>query len=371
MKHKEILTRAWKILWNYKVLWVFGIILALTTSSSPDFNFSGNNNNNNSDFGSDFSLEAGDDLQQEFSDFVEEMVESGEAFFAENIPTEWAQAALTIGIVVGCLILVMVIVGTIFRYVSETSLIKMVDENEDNGKKYGIRAGFRLGFSRPAWRLFLINLVIDIPTTIALLLLFAIAVSPFFLWMTDNTSLAIVGTVAGIGMFFLVVLLTIVVVAALSLLKRFFFRVCVLEGEGVIPAIKRGFQIVRENFKDVALMWLIMVGITLGFGLAMIPVGIVFFLISAFAGGLLGLSVGGVTSMFAGDMESIVAGVVAGAPIFLLLLIVPIAFLEGLKETYLSTAWTLSYREVLALEQLEPVVQADEALPELEDSSQA
>ena len=34
MKHSEVLKRAWKILWDYKALWIFGIILAIATSSS-------------------------------------------------------------------------------------------------------------------------------------------------------------------------------------------------------------------------------------------------------------------------------------------------------------------------------------------------
>ncbi len=29
MKHSEILKRAWKILWDYKALWIFGVILAI------------------------------------------------------------------------------------------------------------------------------------------------------------------------------------------------------------------------------------------------------------------------------------------------------------------------------------------------------
>ena len=34
MKHFQILKRSWDILWSYKVLWIFGIILALTTASA-------------------------------------------------------------------------------------------------------------------------------------------------------------------------------------------------------------------------------------------------------------------------------------------------------------------------------------------------
>lgn len=373
MKHKEILERAWKILWSYRVLWVFGIILALTTNSSSN-NFNWNNSSqNNSQSREDFSLEAGDDLQEGFSQWVEDTVEAGEEFFGENLQVsdEWAQAALMVAIIGGCFFLILIIVGWIMRYVSETSLIKLVDENEQTGTRHKIREGFRMGFSRHAWHMFLANVVITLPTIAVFMLLFAVAIAPFFLWMTENVTLGIIGTVAGVGLFFLMIFFAIIVAAAFSLLRRFVFRLIALEDLGPIEAIKRSIQLVRENFKDVILMWLIMVGIGLGVGLLMIPVGFLFLILAAVFGGLLGLSVGGVTSIFADNAPSIIAGIVAGTPAFLLVLIVPLAFLSGLKETYISTTWTLTYREVLALEALESVADGGEELPELEDSSQA
>src|SRR5512136_2699069 len=49
----KILKRAWHILWNYRVLWIFGILLAITAggsangsnggSSGSGYQFSGNN----------------------------------------------------------------------------------------------------------------------------------------------------------------------------------------------------------------------------------------------------------------------------------------------------------------------------------------
>ena len=46
MKHSLILKRAWKILWDYKALWIFGVILAVTTTSlgGNQLNYSANNN---------------------------------------------------------------------------------------------------------------------------------------------------------------------------------------------------------------------------------------------------------------------------------------------------------------------------------------
>ncbi|MBC8507907.1 MAG: hypothetical protein H8D34_23820 [Chloroflexi bacterium] len=70
-------------------------------------------------------------------------------------------------------------------------------------------------------------------------------------------------------------------------------------------------------------------------------------------------------------MQSLVAGLVAGVPILLLCIVAPLAFLSGLKETYVSTSWTLAYREIRAIENLDLEISADEVLPELDHSAQA
>ena len=53
-----------------------------------------------------------------------------------------------------------------------------------------------------------------------------------------------------------------------------------------------------------------------------------------------------------------VAGLVVGLPIFLIILILPLLFLGGLVEVYKSTTWTLTYREMTALEAAVPVAPA-------------
>ena len=33
MNHKNVLTKAWQVLWRYKALWLFGVLLAMTSVS--------------------------------------------------------------------------------------------------------------------------------------------------------------------------------------------------------------------------------------------------------------------------------------------------------------------------------------------------
>lgn len=65
-----------------------------------------------------------------------------------------------------------------------------------------------------------------------------------------------VGIVATIGMVFLVIFLLVIIYSLLGLaLNR--SGGCVIEGKGVIDPIRSGWQLVRRNFWNIVLMWLI------------------------------------------------------------------------------------------------------------------
>jgi len=370
MNHKEILSRAWKILWSYKALWIFGIILAMTATSLPNTAWqSGPSNNDREREG--ITLQPGDDFREEIGRAMGEAAQEFDLFFNEVLPEELGQAAIMIALFAGCVIVILIVLGGIFRYVSETAIVKLVDEHETSGTKYTIRKGFRLGFSRSAWRLFLIDLIINVPVFLAFALLTLVVLSPLLLWTTENMIASVMGTITAIGLFFLVVVLAMIFSAALSLFKRFFYRTCVIEGTGVVESINMGYQMVRANLKDVITMWLILIGINIGFTLAIIPVVFLLLAIAAVIAGLLGLTVSGVASIFAADSPSLVAGLVVGVPLFFLLLVAPLVFLNGLKETFISSSWTLAYREARALGSLDSETEIEQDTPELEAPSKS
>ena len=210
-----------------------------------------------------------------------------------------------------------------------------------------------MGWSRTAFRLFLIKLLIGLPVAVVFILLFLLAAAPLLLWITENKVAGIIGTVAAIGLFFLVLLLVIIVAAVLSLLKHFFRRVCALEEVGVIESIRQGYGVVRQHLKDVGIMWLIMFGLGLGWMIVMIPVTVLLLALGVMVGGFPALLAGGLASLaFEGAVPWILAGAV-GIPILILVVAVPGLFLGGLVEVFKSSVWTLTYRELRALESLE------------------
>jgi hypothetical protein len=340
MDHLKVLRRSLEITWRYRVLWVFGILLALTTGGGGGGNGGGGGGSGNRQL----SLPPSGGIQ------------------APQIPPQVVSTLIVVGIGLACLILLLIVASLVVRYVAETSLIRMVADHEETGEKRSVRQGLRWGWSRTSLRLFLIELLVMVPLVVGFILLLLVALSPLLLWTTRSQAAGIVGTVATIGLVLLFILLLIAVIAAASLLIHFFRRVCALEEVGVRESIRRGYSLVRRHLKDVIIMWLIMVGLTLGWAILTIVATLILVLVGLVLGGGPALLAGSLAGMASrgGPMPWIVAGAV-GLPIFLLVLIVPLLFLSGLWQVYKSSVWTLTYRELRTLEAVQPAPPAPAA----------
>jgi hypothetical protein len=338
MNYTKILKRSWDILWSYKALWIFGIILAFTSASGYNGGGSGgrssfNANNNNGNF--NFNLPS--DIRSDLENFFQSL---NRMFFAENRST-----LIGIIIAVSVIILLLVVISRIANYVSQTALIKMVNTYETSGEKVNWRQGLRLGWSRQAWQLFLINLVIYLPLMLITLVFVACAVLPVGLSMISKNEPTAPGIIATIGLFFLVFFILAVIGFILSLFMEVIYRECVLKGSGVIASIRQGWKKVIHNIKEVFFMWLSLSGIGLGFFLVGIPVVILLIGIALVAGGGVGVLTYFIAHAVSTTAGWIVAAVVGGT-LFVAIFSIPKLFIDGLYKTYTSSVWTLFYREI-------------------------
>lgn len=414
MNHTKVLQQAWHIVWRYRALWVFGIILALTTASWPatrlidrDDNGGGGSlvyvlpngaaieipghDGDRSDDGGDIILNykhqadvrpyhKGDvvisyDPPNDLTLGVVSMDQGGHLAL-ETLPL-WlsgqivpqpqpgvVRALIALGIGLASAIIILFIVSRIARYVAETALIRMTNDYSETGKRHRMWQGFRMGWSRNAWQLFLIDLAIDVPVALALTLLFLVALVPLLLWTVGSTVAGVIGTLSTISLFLLAILSAIVVGVIVSLLKRVVRRACALEGLRASKAIRQGYAIVKDNLLDIGLTWLIAIGLRIGLAIVMVPVVLVLLAVSVTLSGALALLVGGLTGLaFQGATPWVLAAVVS-IPAFLLVLAAPLAFLGGLLEVLLSSTWTLTYRQLRGLKNL-----TQEPQPELDTLS--
>jgi hypothetical protein len=364
----KILKQSWHILWNYRVLWAFGILLALTTGGGSGGRASGNSSyrTNERDFANPPSYANAPEWAREFMRWFEQ--DAAPIFMhPEQHVTTW----VWIGIAFFLFILIVSVIVAVIRYPTETAVMRMVDEYEQTGSKVGFRQGWKLGWSRRAFRMWLIDLIVGLPAFAFISLMLVIGLVIYFSATNSVRAIGILGLVAAIGIFFLALFIFIVVMVVLGLLRNFFARTAALEDLGVVESFRKGWAMFKGNWKSAGLMWLVMIGIGIAYGI--LAIFIFFLLIPAYLIMLLpagvvaffpGLLAFGITSLFASGPLAWIIGILTALPFFFTVLFAPLLLVGGWYKIFESNVWTLTYREIKALASLS----ASPALP-IEDAN--
>jgi hypothetical protein len=371
MDYSGIFRRAWRYTSRYRVLWLFGMVLALTTVSWGATFIGGLDDNKD---GPQFRVTVTREADESFVDALRRTVREEDAriraefsqtnrdieeFFAKELDTRVKSDILVVLLALMGAMLMLYVVAKIAAYASETALIRMVAETERTGNQLGFGDGLRLGVSRTALRIFLINVLVNLAMLFAVLALLALTLAPLLLWATEVTLAGVLGTVVSVLLFFPVVALIICAAAVIALLKHLFRRACAIEGLGVFGSIRRGLAVARRHPVDVLPVWLVAIGVTVVWPLLVLPVAAVMLILGVLLGASAGLLVGGISSLALGGLAPWIVGAVVGFPVFLLTLAAPLVFLGGLREVFLSSTWTVTYGELLAHERRKPASQVE------------
>ena len=392
MDHMQVLKRAGTVVWRYRALWLVGLILAATTVSWAGPALLRWRDRDNDMSTVDIHLpdqsiirlpghiRIRDDLPvwriilnyRHSRDAWRRR--SGDLLVHWNPPAEYALELvgrdargrvksdmiavapqtlnwlLMVSIVAACALFVLFVLSRIARYVSETALLRMVDEHEQTGVKYGFWQGLKSGWSRSAWRIFLINWCINVPAALAFTLLFVPAFMPMALWFTRSQAARVVGVLSTAGLSLVALAFVLVGSSILSVWKRFAWRACTLDNLGTVGSIGRGLAMVRQHLKDVGLMWLLMVGLSLVWPFLIAPFILVLLPLAGLTAGGSALALGGLAQGFWQGAAPWMAAAVTGVTVFLTLLLVPLQLLGGILEAFQSSAWTLTYRQLRGLE---------------------
>jgi hypothetical protein len=310
----DLLKRAFKITWRYRPLWVFGFFLALCSGGGGgggggNFNISGR---------------AGD-----FGDF------SG----LPEIPSPDPKLIIALAVGVFCLIILLVIISAVVQAVARTALIGMVQQIDET-EAVTVKTGWQFGWSKRAWRVFLVGLVIGIPVVVVAILLILLALSPLLLLIAGKTALTVTAIILTIVAVLFVILILILISVVITPLLELSYRQTALTERGVIDSLGDTFGLIKQRFKDVALVWLLMVGLGIGWGLVALVIVLPVSLI-------IGLIVGGIPAGLVYLISgSWLGAAVTGAPLGILVLILVTSFITGLYLTYRSTVWTLTYLNI-------------------------
>jgi hypothetical protein len=363
---KKILSRSWHILWNYRTLWIFGFLLALAMGGGVrgnNSNYSFNDSNRrqpDSKWRSDWEGLRGESFAEQMQDGLRQAGQELQKLQAQY-PVEF-QMVIAAVITAFVVILLLSLLTAILRYVAETASIRMVDEYEQTGVKVGFWQGWKYGWSRASWRLFLVNFLVHIPAFILFVILGLVTWWIVASALSGVRSALITSLIAGIGLAFLFIFVTSILMVILYVLRDFAWRMIALEDAGVTDALGNAFGLVKRQWKNVGLMWLVMLGLKIAWSIAffilVFPLLIVSILTAV--GGLLvaivpTLLTAGIASLLsAPDFWPWIFAAIIGLPLFAVVAFSPILLVSGWGLIYQSSVWTLTYRELKALEAVTP-----------------
>lgn len=374
----NVLKRAWGILWNYRVLWIFALLLALSGGAGGGGGGGGGGGSANMPAaGSEIFEDGGGN--EVFGGQFEEWAKELEFWAEKNLAPMFAseeqaiRSAIAITAIAIGIGLVISLLLALVRYPSETAVMRMVDAHEDSGEKVRFKQGWKLGWNARAWRVFLVDLLIGAPAfTFVMLLIGLIAWMVYRLVETAAIQLA-APAVAGIIIVSLFLVVFAIFMVFVSFLRQHVARYAAIEGLGVGESFKRGWALFKSQFKHTFLLGLVLIGVGMAFGFAMILA--TFLLIPAYAllavPGALVAAIPGALAYWLTSLSSaptlvavIVAAIVA-LPLFVIITFLPLSFLGGMFAVFTSNAWTLAFRQLKpSVPPLPVITDAPPKLPE-------
>jgi len=327
MDFGEVLTKAWKIVWKFKILWIFGIFASCGTNRGVSFN-------GNSGFQTGSAPGSTPNLPPGLEDNMLRLMN-----FFENP----AVIAGFIG-----LVCVFIFITVFFSIMGKVGLIKGAQDADAGAEHLGFGELWKSGLHY-FWRFLGLSLIIGSPILLIYLALIFGAILVFFAFMSGSgngsfgAAPALVVLIPVICIFTCVVFLLAIVISFLSPQAE---RAIVIENEGVISGIRRGWSVLTTNLGPILIVWIILVVISVVAGI-LFALPLLIIVVPLF-----------ITYVFAGSNASYTPLIVAGLCIAAY---IPVALVaNGILTAYLESVWTLSY---LRLTQPKLNVQAPVALP--------
>jgi len=329
MNFGEILSKSWKTVWKFKILWIFGILSSCGQGGGGGGGGGGN---------SGYRFSQGEmDVPPEFRQFFFGI----ENFF--NQIQAWQIVFLIIGFFL--FILLLAFIFTALNTVGRIGLIQGAVKAEGDPERLTFGELFNSG--KPFfWRIFGFNLLAGIAILLIVLLLLFPLIGFSFLTL-------------GLGFLCIIPLLCALIPISwlVSVILEQANIAIVVEDLSIIDGVKRGWKIFRDNIGNMIVMGLILVfgGWIIGLILAF-PILIV--LVPAAIGLFSGMASGS-GYLFGGGIGVSILCLVTYLPVLILL--------GGILQAYIKTAWTLTYLQLTGESSGE--MEMDLGAAELEDVS--
>jgi hypothetical protein len=288
MDFGEILSHAWQIFWKHKILWVFGILAGCSSANSGSSS-----------------------LRYTFESDVSPRVQ----YFFNTTPG-WVSASL-IGLVI-LFIVVAIILAIFLSTIGRVGVIRGALQADQETMKPEFSELFN-GSMRYFWRVFGLNLLVGLSLAVIFIIFIVVG---------------ILGSIVTLGLGLLCFIPLLCLLVPISWVVGIVLDqaniAIVVEDLGILPGLQRAWEVVKNNAGNYIVMALILV----------LGVGLIGGLIIGLPAAL--VVVPAALGSIAGSDQSLTGGMLVS--VLCIFAYLPIAiFLNGLLQTYVKTAWTLTF----------------------------
>ena len=315
MDFGEILSKAWKIIWKNKILWVFGILAGLGQGSaggsgSGNANVNGNFSFDTNNFNFDSNNLQG--IPPEIQNWLQQLNQ-----YIQSIQWWWIVLLVLVLLVISLILWAISIVGKV-------GLIEGTKQADIGAQQLSLGSLLRDSFPY-FWRVIGFSLL----TGFGLMIILLVLMVPMILFAIASL---------GIGLLLILPLICLLV-PAMWLVEVYLKQVViaiVVEDCGIMAGFKHGWAVFKSNFWNMVLM-----AVILGVGS-----GVMSFIISLPLVLAVAPLLAPVIQTFSGSSFDLTAFQVPGLiTLVLLCLFTPVVILlRGMLAAYVQSAWTLTYR---------------------------
>jgi hypothetical protein len=354
MNTVKIFQNSWSLMLRYKALWIFGVILALTTISFGSAIWLRDTENRPERTLVDWEISAMDQawIKENFGldlplSYTLEVKDLQVRLDDLSISTMESSRLLNIVITMMAVLLTLFVITLVLRYIAETALIIMVNDQQKSNQVHSLREGWSLGFSFAALKLFLIDLVVYALLLMLTPLLFLPALLPVIIVINASPIAVSLGLLLMTSLTLLSLAALIVMWIAGLITLQLARRASCLDGLGVLASIWRGLRLMRAQLGGVGVTWLVIVGLDLVYPLLVAPVAILLAAVSLAVSGLSALILGSLLALVLAKTTAWTIAIIVGVVLLVLAVVVPLTLLGGLREVFKSSAWTLTFSEAV------------------------
>ncbi|MBU0671175.1 MAG: hypothetical protein ABH835_02785 [Patescibacteria group bacterium] len=302
MEYGNIIKRSFHITFKNKVLWIFGMLVV----SGGGGSFMGNSGSSFQQIGTEMDSNQMSDAFNEVSNFLS---------------TYW-QILLFVGIG----LLLICLIAMILSIIAQGGLYKGAN-TASQGVKVKFGEHFKFGLEK-FWRVLGINILLVLIMLGGILAGFIVLI-PFLLLMV----IPIIGWIVGFLAIFLLVIAFILFVVGISLFVNYIYCYALIEDNKIKESFKKAWHLLRANFGESLVMGIILFGIT--FLIAIVALLIIFTLLLVF----------GIIGYILYESAGLTALLILIA-IGLLIMFVIGLFIKGIRNTYIFSAWVLTWQEL-------------------------